>query len=77
MICLQGTSFAFLGVIIAGGLLLKQQGATPEQILAMIFGCTLVSAIIPLIVSHYPYLFSRIDATGHRYRYCLDRYQSD
>lgn len=60
MICLQGTSFAFLGVIIAGGLLLKQQGATPEKILAMIFGCTLVSAIIPLIVSQFIHTFSRV-----------------
>lgn len=60
MICLQGTSFAFLGVIISGGLMLKSQGASPEQMLAMIFGCNLVAAIIPLIVSRFIHTFSRV-----------------
>ncbi|MBT0722303.1 nucleobase:cation symporter-2 family protein [Rosenbergiella collisarenosi] len=60
MICLQGTSFAFLGVIIAGGLLLKREGDSAEQILAMIFGCTVVAAIIPLIVSQFIHSFSRL-----------------
>ncbi|KGD70333.1 xanthine permease XanP [Tatumella morbirosei] len=60
MICLQGTSFAFLGVIISGGMMIKGQGGTPEQILAMIFGCNLVAAIIPLIVSRFIHTFSRL-----------------
>ncbi|WP_051150912.1 nucleobase:cation symporter-2 family protein [Tatumella saanichensis] len=60
MICLQGTSFAFLGVIISGGLLLKGQGAAPEQMLAMIFGCNLVASVIPLLVSRFIHLFSRL-----------------
>ncbi|GAA0495861.1 nucleobase:cation symporter-2 family protein [Tatumella terrea] len=60
MICLQGTSFAFLGVIISGGLMLKGQGASPEQMLAMIFGCNLAAAIIPLIVSRFIHTFSRL-----------------
>ena len=60
MICLQGTSFAFLGVIISGGLAMKQQGALPEDILAMIFGSSLVAALIPIIVSRFIHLFAKI-----------------
>lgn len=51
MICLQGTSFAFLGVILSGGLIVKGRGGSPEEIMAMIFGCTLVAALIPLLIS--------------------------
>ncbi|WP_312081406.1 nucleobase:cation symporter-2 family protein [Pantoea septica] len=51
MICLQGTSFAFLGVILSGGMLVKSRGGSPEDIMAMIFGCTLVAALIPLLIS--------------------------
>ena len=60
MICLQGTSFAFLGVIISGGLAMKQQGALPQEILAMIFGSSLVAALIPIIVSRFIHLFTKI-----------------
>jgi len=38
MICLQGTSFAFLGAVLSAGFLVKQRGGSPEDILAMIFG---------------------------------------
>lgn len=51
MICLQGTSFAFLGVILSGGLMVKAQGGSPEEMLAMIFGCNLVAALIPMLIS--------------------------
>jgi len=51
MICLQGTSFAFLGVILSGGMIVKSRGGSPEDIMAMIFGCTLVAALIPLLIS--------------------------
>lgn len=60
MICLQGTSFAFLGVIISGGMAMQHQGAGPEEILAMIFGSSLVASLIPLVVSRFIHLFSRI-----------------
>lgn len=53
MICLQGTSFAFVGVIITGGMWVKQQGGSSEDILAMIFGVNFVAAFIPLIVSQF------------------------
>lgn len=51
MICLQGTSFAFLGVILSGGLIVKGRGGSPEEIMAMIFGCNLVAALIPILIS--------------------------
>ncbi|WP_312836860.1 nucleobase:cation symporter-2 family protein [Pantoea sp.] len=51
MICLQGTSFAFLGVILSGGLIVKSRGGSPEAIMAMIFGCNLVAALVPILIS--------------------------
>ncbi|ALV92229.1 MULTISPECIES: nucleobase:cation symporter-2 family protein [Pantoea] len=51
MICLQGTSFAFLGVILSGGLMVKARGGSPEDIMAMIMGCNFVSAFIPMLIS--------------------------
>ena len=53
MICLQGTSFAFLGVILAAGFTVKSRGGGPEQIMAMIFGLTLIAAFIPVVVSRF------------------------
>ncbi|WP_226571581.1 uracil-xanthine permease family protein [Mangrovibacter yixingensis] len=53
MISLQGTSFAFLGVILSGGFLVKSQGGSPEDVLAMIFGVNFVAAFIPLLVSRF------------------------
>jgi xanthine permease XanP len=51
MICLQGTSFAFLGVILSGGLMVKAQGGSPEAVMAMIMGCNFVAAFIPMLIS--------------------------
>lgn len=51
MICLQGTSFAFLGVILSGGLMVKARGGSPEEIMAMLFGCNLIAALIPILIS--------------------------
>lgn len=51
MICLQGTSFAFLGVILSAGIIVKGRGGSPEDIMAMIFGCNLVAALVPLLIS--------------------------
>ncbi|MFM2481300.1 nucleobase:cation symporter-2 family protein [Celerinatantimonas sp. YJH-8] len=53
MICLQGTSFAYVGVIISGGMWMKGQGASSEQILAMIFGVNFIAALIPILVSQF------------------------
>lgn len=53
MICLQGTSFAFLGAILSAGFAVKSRGGSPEQIMAMIFGITLIAAFIPIVVSRF------------------------
>jgi xanthine permease XanP len=51
MICLQGTSFAFLSAVLAAGMLVKQRGGTPEDILAMIFGVCFFGAFVQLFLS--------------------------
>ncbi|MBF9002602.1 nucleobase:cation symporter-2 family protein [Vibrio nitrifigilis] len=53
MICVQGTSFAFLSSVLAAGFLAKSQGAGPEGILAMIFGVCFVGAFIEIILSQF------------------------
>lgn len=53
MICMQGTSFAFLGVAIAGGMWVKGQGGTPQDIMAMLFGVNVVAALVPCLVSRF------------------------
>ena len=53
MICMQGTSFAFLGVTVAGGMWLKAQGGGPQDMMAMLFGVNFVAALVPVIVSRF------------------------
>ncbi|WP_025732643.1 nucleobase:cation symporter-2 family protein [Carnimonas nigrificans] len=53
MICMQGPSFAFVGVSIAGGLWIKEQGGTPQDIMAMLFGVNAVAALVPMVVSRF------------------------
>lgn len=51
MICLQGTSFAFLGAVLSAGFLVKQRGGSPEDIMAMIFGVCFFGALVQIILS--------------------------
>lgn len=51
MICVQGTSFAFLSSVLAAGFIVKSQGGGPEQILAMIFGVCVLGAFIEIGLS--------------------------
>lgn len=51
MICLQGTSFAFLGAVLSAGLLVKQRGGSPEDILAMVFGVCFFGAFVQVVLS--------------------------
>ncbi|MGU5561218.1 uracil-xanthine permease family protein, partial [Pseudomonas aeruginosa] len=53
MICLQGTSFAFLGAVLAAGMLVKQRGGGPEEILAMIFGVCFFGAFVQIVLSRF------------------------
>lgn len=51
MICVQGTSFAFLSSVLAAGFIAKANGGGPEQILAMIFGVCVLGAFIEIGLS--------------------------
>lgn len=53
LLSLQGTSFAFLGAILAAGFAVKGRGGTPEDILAMIFGLCLVGCLVEVILSQF------------------------
>ncbi len=53
MICLQGTSFAFLGAVLSAGLLVKGRGGSPEDILAMIFGVCFFGAFVQIVLSRF------------------------
>ncbi|TFY84066.1 purine permease [Pseudomonas kairouanensis] len=53
MICLQGTSFAFLGAVLSAGFLVKQRGGNPEDIMAMIFGVCFFGAVVQIVLSRF------------------------
>lgn len=60
LLSLQGTSFAFLGAILAAGFVAKGRGDSPEQILALIFGMCLVGSLIEIILSQFIHKLERI-----------------
>ncbi|TFF19812.1 purine permease [Jiella endophytica] len=53
LLSLQGTSFAFLGAVLAAGLAVKGRGGSPEDILAMIFGLCLVGCLVEVVLSQF------------------------
>ncbi|HEY0286681.1 MAG TPA: nucleobase:cation symporter-2 family protein [Pseudomonas sp.] len=53
MICLQGTSFAFLGAILSAGFMVKQRGGSPQDIMAMIFGVCFFGALVQIVLSRF------------------------
>lgn len=53
LLSVQGTSFAFLGAILAAGFAVKGQGGTAEDILAMIFGLCLAGSVIEIVLSRF------------------------
>lgn len=53
MLCLQGTSFGFLSVILAAGFIVKGRGGSPEDILATLFGVGFCAAFVEIAVSRY------------------------
>ncbi len=60
LLCVQGTSFAFLSAILAAGFLVKSRGGSSEDILAMIFGVCLASAFIEIVLSRFMHKLGRI-----------------
>ncbi|TVP63674.1 MAG: purine permease [Leptolyngbya sp. LCM1.Bin17] len=60
LLSLQGTSFAFLGPIIGVGVATIEAGSTPEQALALIFGCCFFGSSVEIILSQFLHLGQRI-----------------
>ena len=53
MVALRGTSFAFLGSILAAGFIAKAKGGGPEEILSLIFGVCFLGAFIEIFLSQF------------------------
>ncbi|MAP19074.1 MAG: xanthine permease XanP [Aurantimonas sp.] len=53
LLSVQGTSFAFVGAILAAGFAVKGRGGTPEDILTMIFGLCLVGCLVEIGLSQF------------------------
>mgnify|MGYP002777007771 CR=1 FL=1 len=60
LLSLQGTSFAFLGPILGVGSVALQQGRTPEQALALIFGVCFFGSFVEIILSRFLHLMNKI-----------------
>lgn len=53
MICVQGTSFAFLSSVLAAGFIAKGKGGGPEEILSLIFGVCFLGAFVEIVLSQF------------------------
>lgn len=53
MICLQGTSFAFLGAVLSAGFMVKARGGSPEDIMAMVFGVCFFGGLVQIVLSRF------------------------
>ena len=51
LLCVQGTSFAFLGTILATGFAVKATGGSNDTILATIFGVCFIAAFVEIFIS--------------------------
>jgi len=60
MICVQGTSFAFLSSVLAAGVIAREQGGGPKEMLALIFGVCFVGAFIEITLSRFIHKLQRI-----------------
>jgi xanthine permease XanP len=53
LLCLQGTSFAFLSVILSAGFLVKARGGGTDEILGTIFGVCFFAAFVEVAFSQF------------------------
>lgn len=60
MLCLQGTSFAFLTAILSAGMIVKARGGSPEEILSTIFGVSFCAAFVEIFLSRFVHKLRRI-----------------
>jgi xanthine permease XanP len=60
MICVQGTSFAFLSSVLAAGFIAKAQGGGPNEILSMIFSVCMLGAFVEIFLSQFLQYMKRV-----------------
>ncbi|MBL1376687.1 uracil-xanthine permease family protein [Zobellella iuensis] len=60
MLCLQGTSFAFLTAVLSAGMIVKSRGGSPEDILATIFGVSFCAAFIEIFLSRFVHKLQKV-----------------
>ncbi|MDJ0588515.1 MAG: nucleobase:cation symporter-2 family protein [Pleurocapsa sp. MO_226.B13] len=60
LLSVQGTSFAFLGPIIAAGLAVTGDGGTPQEALGLIFGLCFFGAFVEIFVSRFLHLANKV-----------------
>ena len=60
LLSIQGTSFAFIGPVIAAGAAVTGSGGTPQDALGTIFGLCLVGCVIEIIASQFIEFASKI-----------------
>ncbi|TCK07488.1 nucleobase:cation symporter-2 family protein [Marinobacterium mangrovicola] len=53
LLCVQGTSFAFLSSILAAGFIVKGNGGGPDEILSTIFGVCFLAAFVEIFISRF------------------------
>jgi xanthine permease XanP len=60
LLSVQGTSFAFVGPIIAAGIGVTSNGGTPKEALGLIFGLCFFGAFVEIILSRFLHLARKI-----------------
>ena len=60
MICVQGTSFAFLASVLAAGFIAKARGGGPDEILSLIFTVCFFGAFVEIFLSQVLHKLKRI-----------------
>lgn len=60
LIAVQGTSFAFLGAILAAGFAVKNRGGGPDEVLSLIFGICFFGAFVEIALSQFVDKLKRI-----------------
>ncbi len=60
LLSIQGTSFSFLGAIIAAGMTVISGGGTAHQALAMVFGVSIAGSFIEMVISRFFHLARKI-----------------
>nr|WP_067290601.1 nucleobase:cation symporter-2 family protein [Marinobacterium profundum] len=60
LLCVQGTSFAFLSTILSVGFIVKSAGGGPDEILSTIFGVCFLAAFVEVFLSRFIHRLGRV-----------------